>query len=235
MIYHQVGSGRSHEMNITVNAFRRQLDWLQAHGEIVHLEEAVTRRGDPGSHRLFALTFDDGYADVFTHAFPILNQRQIPFTLYLTSGPIAKPAEFPEWPGRPLSWGQVRSMIESALVTVGAHTHTHADLRHIPEHAIVEELDRSNALIAEQTGIYPAHFTYPKGWWAPGAHQAVRARYRTATVGSGGAITTMSDLHALHRIPVQRSDVGPLFGIKLRTGARVEDRVRRRLHGYKGP
>ena len=221
-------------MNITVNAFRRQLDWLKAHGEIVDLEEAITRRGEPESHRLFALTFDDGYADVFTHAFPILRRRQLPFTLYLTSGPIANPAAFPEWPGRPLSWGQVRSMIESDLVTVGAHTHTHADLRQIPERAIAEELDRSNALIAERTAVNPAHFTYPKGWWAPAAHEAVRSRYRTATVGSGPGITAKSDIHLLHRIPVQRSDAGPLFGSKIRTGARVEDRLRRLMHGYEG-
>jgi peptidoglycan/xylan/chitin deacetylase (PgdA/CDA1 family) len=229
LIYHQVGSGRTHEMNVTVEAFRRQLDWLRTHAEIVGLEEAVKRRDEPDSSRLFVLTFDDGYADVFNNAFPILEERGIPFTLYLTSGPIENPSEFPAWPGEALAWGQVGSMIDSGLVTVGAHTHTHVDLRQVGEQAVADELDRSNALITDRIGVFPAHFTYPKGWWARHAHEAVCARYLTATVGGGESITKSSDLHMLPRVPVQRSDAGALFGRKMQTGGRVEAAIRRRL------
>ncbi|HJQ95985.1 MAG TPA: polysaccharide deacetylase family protein [Acidimicrobiia bacterium] len=231
LIYHQVGSGRTHEMNVTLDAFRRQLDWLQTNGEIVGLDEGIKRRGDPESHRLFVLTFDDGYADVFECAFPLMSLRGIPFTLYLTSGPIENPREFPDWPGEPLTWQQIRSMIDSGLVTIGAHTHSHPDLRLVSEAAIVKELDWSNALIAEHTGIFPAHFTYPKGWWAPQAHPAVCERYETATLGGGEMITSLTDLHLLHRLPVQRSDIGLLFGLKMRSGGRTEHRVRRYLRG----
>jgi peptidoglycan/xylan/chitin deacetylase (PgdA/CDA1 family) len=235
LIYHQVGSGRSHEMNISVEALRTQLDWMQAHGEIVALDEAIRRRGEPDSNRLFVLTFDDGYADIFVNAYPILEQREIPFTLYLTSGPIENPDDFPSWPGQPLTWAQIREMIDSNVVTVGAHTHTHPDLRYMNEEAVVEELDRSNALITERSGLFPQHFTYPKGWWVRQAHEAVCSRYLTATIGSGASITKSSDLHMLHRLPVQMSDAGPLFGRKMRAGAWIEDRIRRRLHGYHGP
>jgi peptidoglycan/xylan/chitin deacetylase (PgdA/CDA1 family) len=235
LIYHQVGSGRTHEMNVEAESFRRQIDWLQAHGEIVELQEAIKRRGEPNSHRLFVLTFDDGYADLFVNAFPILIKRQLPFTLYLTSGPIENPDHFPNWPGEPLTWDQVVLMRESGLMTVGAHTHTHPDLRFIGESAVVDELDTSNALIAERSGLFPRHFTYPKGWWAPHAHNAVCSRYVTATLGGGESITESSDLHMLNRVPVQRSDVGPLFGSKMRTGGEVEERVRRRLRSYEGP
>lgn len=235
LIYHQVGSGRSHEMNLTVTAFRRQLDWLQTHGEILRLEDAIERRGDSDSHGLFVLTFDDGYRDVFVNAFPILEQRRIPFTLYITSGPIEKPEHFSSWPGEPLTWDDIRSMIGSGLVTIGAHTHTHPDMRQLAEKAVSEELDRSNHLISDRTGVFPKHFTYPKGWWARQAHQAVRDRYLTATLGGGDSITESSDLHMLHRVPVQRSDTSALFGRKMLTGGRVENRVRRRLRSYAGP
>jgi peptidoglycan/xylan/chitin deacetylase (PgdA/CDA1 family) len=235
LIYHQVGSGRSHEMNIPTTSFRRQLDWLQSHGEILSLEDALARRSEPDSHNYFVLTFDDGYEDVYRNAFPILEERRIPFTLYLTSGPIDVPADFPSWPGQPLGWGSIRSMIESGLVTVGAHTHRHPDLRHISQGEIADELDRSNDLIAIRSGISPLHFTYPKGWWAPHAHQEVQMRYKTATLGGGESITATSDLHLLHRVPVQRSDSGPLFARKMHTGGRMEDRLRRRLRGYEGP
>ena len=235
LIYHQVGSGRSHEMDIPVATFRRQLDWLQSHGEILALEDALDRRGEPGSHNHFVLTFDDGYEDVYRLAFPIMEQRGLPFTLYLTTGPIERPSDFPTWPGEPLAWQSVRSMMESGLVTVGGHTHRHPDFRQISQGEVADELDRSNDLIADRSGVPPLHFTYPKGWWAPHAHQEVQIRYKTATLGAGQSITGSSDLHLLHRVPVQRSDSGPLFARKMRTGGRTEDRLRRRLRGYEGP
>jgi hypothetical protein len=97
------------------------------------------------------------------------------------------------------------------------------------------ELDRSNFLISDRTGVFPWHFTYPKGWWAQQAHEAVCGRYLTATLGSGESISESSDVHMLHRVPVQRSDAGPLFRQKMRAGARLENVFRRRLQGYVGP
>lgn len=48
---------------------------------------AITRNDSEACTRPFAVfTFDDGYADVFNCAFPILQHYQIPFTLYLTTG-----------------------------------------------------------------------------------------------------------------------------------------------------
>ena len=235
LIYHQVGSGLSHEMNVAVAVFRKQLDWMRSHGEIVSLDEAVKRRGEAHSDRLFVLTFDDGYRDVYVNAFPLMARQGTPFTLYLTSGPIENRASFPDWPGEPLSWDQICSMIDSGLVTIGAHTHTHPDMRELTSEAVVEELDRSNELIARRTSIVPEHFTYPKGWWAAQAHEAVGARYLTATLGGGHSINELSDLHMLNRVPVQRSDARALFTRKMRGGARTEERLRRRFHGYQGP
>ena len=235
LIYHQVGSGRTHEMNITVQAFRRQLDWMQSYGEIINLEDAIRRRGEPNSNRLFVLTFDDGYADVFANAFPLLQRRGIPFTLYLTSGPIESPESFQGWPGEPLTWQQVREMVGSGLVTVGAHTHSHRDLRGLAKGAIAEDLNRSNEIIQSRCDSRPRHFTYPWGLWSSEADPIVRATYRSATLGSGPAISGSSDAYTLHRLPIQRSDLSTLFRRKVRDGGRTENRIRRSLHAYAGP
>ena len=235
LIYHQVGSGRSHEMNVSVRSFRRHLDWMQLHGEIVSLENAIGRRAEPGSHRLFVLTFDDGYADVFFNAFPLLEAARIPFTLYLTSGPIENSDKFGEWPGQPLTWDQVRQMCDSGLVTLGAHTHSHPDLRELAPHALREELDRSNGLINTRCHVKPSHFTYPWGRWSATADSIIRETYATATLGSGPAVSADSDLYTLHRVPIQRSDPGLLFRRKILSGGRSEDRMRRMARGYDGP
>lgn len=234
LIYHQVGSGVGHEMNVTVTAFERQLETLQQIGEILPLEAMIRRRGDPGSERLFALTFDDGYADVYRNAYPVMRRLQVPFTLYLTSGPIEAPREYPRWPGEPMTWDQVTEMIGSGLVTVGAHTHTHPDLRQIDPSAVEHEVGVSNQIIGDRVGILPRHFTYPKGWWSPTADGVIRRVYDTATVGMGSPVKATSDLHALGRVSVLASDSEWAFGRKLVTGGRTEALARRLRHGYRG-
>ena len=235
LIYHQVGSGRTHEMNVPAPTFQKQIEWLAANREIVSLPDAVRRRGERAADRLAVITFDDGYADVFHNAFPILQRRRLPFTLYLTTGPLESPSDFPAWPGHPLSWDEIRPMVDSGLMTVGAHTHTHPDLRTVDTTTIVDEIERSNEVLRRRLGQSPRHFTYPKGWWSPRADPLIRRIYDTATLGSGRSITAHSDVHTLNRVPVLQSAGLRGFVRKVTTGGRTENVMRRRLRGYSGP
>lgn len=237
LIYHQVGVNHGREMEVSTEAFTKQLDWMQAKGEIVDLKTAIERRGDPDADKLFVVTFDDGYEDVYHNAFPLMKDRGIPFTLYLTTRPIetGEPLDtrYPE--ARPLTWDQVNEMTATGLATIGAHTHTHLDLRDAAADRISGELDRSNELIHRHTGSAPRHFTYPWGWWSETADPLVRERYETATVGSTSPITASSDLSTLGRFPVQSSDGMIWFTRRNARGLRLENVIRRRRAGYSGP
>lgn len=237
LIYHQVGTDLGREMEVKTAAFIRQLDWLQTHGEIIDLESALRRSSEPDAARLFVLTFDDGFADVYHNAFPALQMRELPFTLYLTSRPIetGEPLDpgYPE--ALPLTWDQVGEMVDTGLVTVGAHTHSHPDLRRLRSSEVGEELDTSNRLIEERTGVRPRHFTYPWGWWSRDADLLVRDRYDTATLGAGAGILPQSDRLQLNRVPVQRSDGSLFFSRKCSGGAPLENRIRRFVTKYDGP
>lgn len=236
LIYHQVGEHLLREMEVPIDSFVRQLDWLSEHGEVVELDTALTRIGSELAELTFTLGFDDGYLDVFTTAFPLLVARDIPFTLYLTTRPVETGEPLEAGPGsEPLRWEHVREMLDSGLVTIGAHTHTHPDLRGMSAAAIAAELDRSNELILERTGVRPDHFAYPKGYWAALADPEVRVRYRTAVLGAGDPISEVTDPYRLHRLPVQRTDGFAFFKRKMTTGMRWEERTRRALRGYRGP
>ena len=123
LIYHQVGGNSGREMEVSTRTFGKQLDWMQTNGEIVDLETAIGRRGEPDAAKLFVLTFDDGFEDVYHNAFPLMKERGIPFTLYLTTRPIetGEPLD-PRYPdARPFTWDQVNEMAATDLATIGAH------------------------------------------------------------------------------------------------------------------
>ena len=62
-----------------------------------------------------------------------------------------------------LSWEQVRSLSESGLATVGAHTVSHYAMAKLSEAQALEEVDTSRRVIAGKTGTEPRHFAYPYG------------------------------------------------------------------------
>jgi peptidoglycan/xylan/chitin deacetylase (PgdA/CDA1 family) len=236
LIYHQIDAGLGREMEVTLEAFESHIAWLAANYRVVGLEEAITRRSEPDASRMVVISFDDGYEDVHRLAFPRLRESGLPFTLYLTTEPIE--SQRPLRPGGradPLTWDQINTMISSGLVTVGAHTHTHPDLRGATADQAIEELETSNQLLGHRTGVSPRHFTYPWGRWSEAVDPIVRRCYQSATLGSGPPITGTDDPYLLHRIPIQLSDGVFFFRRKLTTGMRLEDRVRRVLNRYRGP
>jgi peptidoglycan/xylan/chitin deacetylase (PgdA/CDA1 family) len=236
LIYHQVGAGLGRQMEVSESSFRRHLAWLEGNGEVVGLDRALAERGQPGSNRLYVLTFDDGYRDIYEKAWPLLRERRLPFTLYLTTHPTESGE--PLTPGgraEPITWRQIDEMLASGLMTLGAHTHRHLDLGTMPVAEIEEEIGVSNELISKRTGIKPVHFAYPWGYWSEVAHPVVAAAYETATLGAGPPITPDTDPLELNRTPVQLTDGFVFFRRKMKTGLPVENWLRRRLAGYDGP
>jgi peptidoglycan/xylan/chitin deacetylase (PgdA/CDA1 family) len=234
LIYHQVGTSHGHQMEVTTEAFAEQLAWLASEREVVDLATALSRWDEPGSERLVVLTFDDGYRDVYTTAFPMLADRGMPFVLYISTG-LVGPADEVETVEDPLDWPDISEMVGSGLLTLGAHTHSHPDLRSLSSEAVAAELERSDQIIFEMLGSSPRHFAYPYGFWSTSADAPVRERYETAVLGGSPSPSPKPDHHLLHRYPVQLSDGFTWFKQRMAGGFRLEEAVRKRIKGYDGP
>jgi peptidoglycan/xylan/chitin deacetylase (PgdA/CDA1 family) len=225
LVYHRVGGTSDRQIDLPVELFDWQMRYLRERYRVISLDQAVAIAEESRAPReeTVAITFDDGYEDIHRNAFPILRKYALPATIYLATAYIENGQHFPfearlaqEKRGRPLTWAQAAEMAASGLVTFGSHTHTHADLSILTVSKVLREVERSNALITERISRPPAHFSYPWGKWSPGARQVVRESYRTVAIG-GTRVNPYGgiDLHALRRVPIQRSDGRFFFRLKL--------------------
>lgn len=73
---------------LTAARFRTQMAALRSRYRLIPLLEIVerVRRGAPLPAYAAAVTFDDGYRNNYTHAFPVLEELGIPATIFLTTG-----------------------------------------------------------------------------------------------------------------------------------------------------
>lgn len=233
LIYHQVGAGLGRQMEVSYDDFVWQLDWLADNRDVTSLGDAIARWDHDDAEQMVVITFDDGYQDTHRVAFPALAERKLPFTIYLCTSHMETREGRPG--AEPLRWDEVSQMMESGLVTLGSHTHTHPDLRTASADQVERELSTSDGLMISKLGVAPRHFAYPWGYWSEVADPYVRARYDSAALGSRHHAINPTDPHLLHRVPVQLSDRRVWFKRRLAGGLLLEERVRRRLRGYTGP
>jgi len=74
-------------MLISVRMLERHVDWLAKRFSIVSLDEMADhfQFGRAFPRPPAAITFDDGYADVYHHAYPLLMRKGIPFAAFVVT------------------------------------------------------------------------------------------------------------------------------------------------------
>ena len=90
LCYHRVGTGGVPLYSqLAPQIFESQMRYLRKHYRLISLDGLIAEITNPSTTEpSIAVTFDDGYRDLFTHALPILASYQIPATVFLTAGAI---------------------------------------------------------------------------------------------------------------------------------------------------
>jgi len=88
LCYHRIGIGGVPLFNgVPPEVFETQMRYLRQRRRVISLGELCRALERPQStSQAVAITFDDGYRDMYAHAFPILRKYQLPATIFLTAG-----------------------------------------------------------------------------------------------------------------------------------------------------
>lgn len=141
--------------------FETQMTFLSRYFDVVSVDKAYNllcagktkNRNKP----LAVITFDDGYKNNYEIAYPILKKYQLPFTIFITTNLIEETNE------TFMSWEEVNSLSDDELVTFGAHSQNHLNLKSLTKEDKKNEIIGSKQSIEKHINKDILYFSYPGG------------------------------------------------------------------------
>lgn len=203
LTYHSIDDSGS-PISVSPEVFRAHCAFL-ASGRVRVLPLLELMRERDSGVDAVAITFDDGFENTGTIAWPMLAAHGLPATVFVVPGHVGK---FNDWGGRRapgiphlplLSWDALGSLVIQHG-TLGAHTMTHANLAGLGAAAVDDELDRGHEAMVQHAGTAPTTFAYPYGGTSPVAARAVRARYELAVTTELRPLRSNEDAALLPRL-----------------------------------
>lgn len=179
LMYHYINDDEPSRSRLGVSpkSFQRQMRFLREHNYNVVTLAKITdliknkKRIPPNT---IAITFDDGYIDNYTNAYPVLKKYNIPATIFVVINRIGKRLGQDEY----MDWRQIKELSNSGLVTIGSHSISHPNLSEVTsEDELRDEIFASKKILEETLHKKVDFFSYPFG--------GVNSRARSLTIESG--------------------------------------------------
>jgi peptidoglycan/xylan/chitin deacetylase (PgdA/CDA1 family) len=203
--------------------FAEQMQWLNQRGYwgvSLELALAMLADGEADNWPLVVITFDDGYRDFYTEAWPVLQRHSFAATVFLPTALVGSQRK--SFRGREcLTWSEVRDL-HAQGVRFGSHTVSHPKLHELPWNRIEDELRFSRQSLEQELGEKIYSFAYPYAF--PQEDRRFTARfaallraqgYRSCVTTRIGRARMDEDLFSLRRLPVNSGDDEALFIAKL--------------------
>jgi len=209
LMYHYISeapaeSGRvRRDLSVPPDRFREHLRMLHEAGyETVSLRQLVLalQVGQPLPPNPIIITFDDGYRDNYTNAFPILKDEGMRGSFFVITGALDQ--DQPEY----LSWDMVVEM-HAAGMEIGSHSYAHVDLAGQSDDYLIFQLLGSREAIEARINEPVRVFCYPSGSYDDHTIDVLKRTNYWAAVTVGYGVEQRSDsLYELQRIRVRGTD-----------------------------
>jgi peptidoglycan/xylan/chitin deacetylase (PgdA/CDA1 family) len=173
---------------------------------VTQFVDATQRAGSALPERPVVLTFDDGFADFYANALPILTQYGFTATLYIATAFVGGASLWLRHLGEStraiLNWDQLMT-INASGIECGAHGHRHVQLDLLPPAEARDEVTRCKSVLEEQLGCAVSSFAYPFGYYNASVQRAVQeAGFSSACAVRYTMSSTADDPFALSRLIV---------------------------------
>jgi Predicted xylanase/chitin deacetylase len=186
---------------VSVDEFDRQLQSLEDAGVPVLPPGFDGVRGTEAPRHGVVLTFDDGHASNWRHAWPCLAKRGLAGAFFVTTEFIGARAGF-------CTWKQVCEMADTGM-TIGGHGCSHRFFADMDESTARKEMRESHDIIEQEIGGPVTQMSFPGG------------RYRPEQIGwgmdAGFRMFHCSRVATLRRVPTDPGSIVPRIPIRAST------------------
>lgn len=232
LMYHSVSNEDEesvhpyYQVSTTPRRFEEQMKLLKDEAYAVVPLADVARAVESGEvpgQNCVAITFDDGYHDFLSCAFPVLCKYGFPATVFLPTAFIGDaPQVFKN--KECLTWSEVQELHKAGVV-FGSHTVSHPQLHSVSPSELEREVRASKAAIEDRLGSAIDSFSYPYAF--PEQDGEFKRRLRNLLEVSGyrhgvstiiGTLGPKDDRFFLKRLPVNSRDDARFFRAKLEGG-----------------
>jgi peptidoglycan/xylan/chitin deacetylase (PgdA/CDA1 family) len=185
IVYHAVGtcprSSDPDHLFVAPDTFGAQMRFLTRRRTVVPLQTLVDGSWN-GGRPAVAITFDDAFRSVLTHALPVLGELGLPATVFVPTGALGRPAGWYEAPGcetEVMTEDELRQTLAGGL-ELESHGSTHLRMAAADEDEVLADLADAAEALERITGRRPRYLAYPYGPSSPAAERAARRSGLTA-------------------------------------------------------
>lgn len=208
LLYHRVVKSTIKDSVVGIYVTEEKFDEQLAHLQkskfrtITFFDVHNALKGDKAlSSKNIILTFDDGYEDNYSSAFPLLKKYNFTAVIFLVTGHESNTWDVSknEPDAKLLSKQQVLEMYDYGI-EFGAHTLNHANLTEIPENLVLKEIYNSKIYLAKELKIPVISFAYPYGECNKVTKEAVKSfGFEFGVATDSGPLNFLKDLYQIRR------------------------------------
>lgn len=198
LLYHHVSSKTPKSTSVSVEQFQQHLALIEELGlqvvPLTTITDAI-KKGDTVANDWVAITFDDGYRSVYDNALPLLQEKKMPFTVFVNPQ-MVKPSKLY------MDWAQLRE-ISAAGAIIANHTMAHENLVQdgLSTKEIIANVEQAEAIINKELGQNHKMLAFPYGEYNAEVEMALAELGYIGFAQHSGAINNTSNLTALTRFP----------------------------------
>ncbi len=212
LMYHRFGYNES-SLFVTPENFEKQMAYLKDRGyQVLSLDklgEAI-RNKKKLTRKTIVITIDDGYADNYIYAYPVLKKYGFSATIFLAAEFIDNDKDF-------LTWEQIKTMSEDKI-SFGGHTRNQVYLPDIDNEDILrDEIAGCKNLLEYKIGKTVDSFCYPTGGFNEKIKDIVKkSGYKLACTTNRGFSKLNEDLYELKRVKITNSDMNKPLSFRMK-------------------
>ena len=156
LMYHRFGENKYPSTNVQNEIFIEHLKEINNSGlDFITFKKFKKIIKEKMDKSYILLTIDDAFESFYLNAWPVLQKKEIPFILFVSTREIGKHGY--------MTWDQIKEVEANNLVTIGNHSHSHEYLIDWEDNKIKSDLKTSMQIFKKELGYSPKVFSYPFG------------------------------------------------------------------------